>query len=133
MAKILGKNQRVYITTSGSSTAIVGETSSNLNLSADMIEVSDKSSAWKQYIAGMKGGTLDVTVYADSSDAAQMALLRSLIDGDANVSCVVGVSADEGYAFNALVSSIGESNDMGGAVTRSITLQITGEVREVEL
>jgi predicted secreted protein len=133
MAKALGNTKKLYLVKSGSNyTALTGETSSSLNLSTDMIEVSDKTSDWKQYIAGYKGGTADVTIYADDSDEAQKELLLSLRNGTP-VDCFIGNLGSgntpvAGDAFSALVTSIGETYDTGSAIARNISLQITGEV-----
>ena len=130
MGKILGKDYRLYVKASGTDTPLAGESSSNLNLSADVIEVSGKGNAWKEYLAGMKGGTVDATLYADTEDAAQNAVLNALMVGE-KVSCIWGKIDETGYSFEAVVTSLGESADIGGAVTRSISMQITGEVTEL--
>lgn len=133
MGKKLGNARKFYITlASDTKTILAGESSSSLNLSADMIEVSDKSLGWKQYLAGYKGGTADVTIYADEEDAAQKAILKALHDGSELV-CFVGELGSgntpaEGDAFNALVTSIGETYDTGSAIARNVSMQITGEV-----
>lgn len=132
MAKI-GFDKKLYLQVSGSTyTMLKGETSSSFNMSADMIEVSDKETAWKKYVAGYKGGTVDATIYADTEDTTQKAVLSAIFEGT-EVKCFIGeVGASntptDGYAFNALVSSIGETYDTGSAIARSISLQITGEV-----
>lgn len=132
MAKI-GFDKKLYLQLSGSNyTMLKGETSSSFNMSADMIEVSDKEASWKKYVAGYKGGTVDATIYADSTDAAQQELLSAILDGS-EVKCFIGeVGASntpaDGYAFAALVSSIGETYDTGSAIARNISLQITGAV-----
>lgn len=132
MAKI-GFYKKLYLMEEGGDyTMIKGETSSSFNLSADTIEVSDKDTSWKKYVAGYKGGTVDATVYADVEDAAQNELLQSLLNG-AEVKCYIGEIGDgqvpaDGYAFSALVTSIGETYDTGSAIARSISLQITGAV-----
>ena len=132
MAKI-GFSKKLYLVEKGSDyTMLKGETSSSFNLSADTIEVSDKETSWKKYVAGYKGGTVDATIYADVDDIAQNELLRSLFYGE-EVRCFIGELGDgaspvDGYAFSALVTSIGETYDTGSAIARSISLQITGEV-----
>lgn len=132
MAKI-GFDKKLYLQVGGSNyTMLKGETSSSFNMSADMIEVSDKETAWKKYVAGYKGGTVDATIYADTEDTTQKAVLSAIFEGT-EVKCFIGeVGASntptDGYAFNALVSSIGETYDTGSAIARSISLQITGEV-----
>lgn len=132
MAKI-GFDKKLYLQLTGSNyTMLKGETSSSFNLSADMIEVSDKEASWKKYVAGYKGGTVDATIYADTEDSAQKAVLAAIFEGS-EVKCFIGEvgtsnTPTDGYAFAALVSSIGETYDTGSAIARSISLQITGEV-----
>ena len=132
MAKALGNTRKLYIVKSGSNYApLTGETSSSINLSADMIEVSDKAASWKEYLAGYKGGTVDATIFADETDAQQTAILSALHNGT-EVDCFLGELSGNtpatGDAFKALVASIGETYDTGSAIARNISLQITGEV-----
>ena len=129
MAKALGNTRKLYI---GSDYGVLtGETSSSLNLSADMIDVSDKDVAWKEYIAGYKGGTLDATIFADEADEQQKTILSALHNGT-ELDCFIGElksnSPVVGDSFKALVASIGETYDTGSAIARNISLQITGEV-----
>lgn len=133
-----GNIRKMYLTTSsGGSTYtwLKGEQSNNLNLDAEMLEATDKSSQWKQYVPGMKGATADVTVFADNEDAGQKSLLKSLFKGD-KVYCFIGElgsgnTPSEGDIFEAYVSSISTPNENGSLVTRSISLQITGEVQHI--
>ena len=133
-----GNIRKMYLTTSsgGSTYAwLKGEQSNNLNLDAEMLEATDKSSQWKQYVPGMKGATADVTVFADNEDAGQKSLLKSLFKGD-KVYCFIGElgsgnTPSEGDIFEAYVSSISTPNENGSLVTRSISLQITGEVQHI--
>lgn len=132
MAKI-GFEKKLYLQLGGSNyTMLTGETSSSFNMSADMIEVSDKETAWKKYVAGYKGGNVDVTVYADTNDTAQQEILEAIFKGS-EVKCFIGEvgssnTPTDGYAFSALVASIGETYDTGSAIARNISLQITGAV-----
>ena len=134
MAQI-GYTKKLYLKASGSNyTMLAGETSSSINLSADMIEVSDKESSWKKYVAGYKGGTVDATVYADSDDTAQSKLINALMQGT-EVECFIGKASssnapDDGFVFKALVTSVGETYDTASAIARNISLQITGEVSQ---
>lgn len=130
MGKVLGKDYRLYVSTGTAKAPLGGESSSNLNLSADVIEVSDKGNSWKEYLAGMKGGTVDATLYADNEDAAQGAALEALFVGQ-KVECFFGKLEESGYSFEAIVTSLGESADIGGALSRSISMQITGEVEKI--
>ena len=127
----------MYLTTASADKYdwLAGEQSNNLNLEAEMLEATDKSSKWKQYVPGMKGGTAEVTVFANSTDAGQVALLKSLFKGD-KVFCFVGELGDgktptDGETFEAYVSTISTPAENGSLITRSISLQITGEVTHV--
>lgn len=130
MGKVLGKDYRLYVSTGTAKAPLAGESSSNLNLSADVVEVSGKDSSWKEFLAGMKGGTVDATLYADNEDAAQGAALDALMVGE-KVECFFGKLDESGYSFEAIVTSLGESADIGAAVSRSISMQITGEVTKI--
>lgn len=130
MSKILGKDYRLYVKSGSAQTPLAGESSSNLNLLADLIEVSDKGKSWKEFLAGMKSGTVDATLYADNEDAAQNAALDALMVGE-KVECFFGKLDESGYSFEAIVTSLGESADIGAAVSRSISMQVTGEVTKI--
>ena len=133
-----GNKRKMYLTTSGGAstyTWLAGEQSNNLNLDSEMLEATDKSSVWKQYVPGMKGGTAEVTVFADESSMAQTSLLKSLFKGD-KVFCFIGELGSgntpaEGETFEAYVSSISTPAENGSLITRSISLQITGEVNHI--
>lgn len=134
MAIKTGNSMRVYITDSdgGNFTWLAGEQNSSVNLTAEMLDVSDKSTEWKQYLPAMKGGTIDVTVFADDDKTGpQHKLLQSLVNG-AKVYVFVGtLTSDtpaEGDMCAAYVTSIGNTYDTNGVASRSISLQITGEV-----
>jgi predicted secreted protein len=132
MAK-LGNTHKLYLTTGTAYTYVKGETSSSLNLSSDSVEVSDKESRWKKFIAGLIGGTADATLYAENDEnSAQHQLLTALHKGEV-VKCFIGELGEgnaplNGDAFEALVTSIGGTFDNGAVVSRSVSLQITGEV-----
>ena len=113
---------------------ITGEQTSSINLSADMLEVSDKSTEWKQYIPSIKGGTIDATIFADYGDEQQGILMNSLMVGDevyVFLGEVDGGNPVHGYMCAAYVTSISDSFDNAGVVSRSVSLQINGEVQNV--
>ena len=132
-----GNKRKLYLTTSkdaiGQFTWLKGEQSNSLNIDAEMLESTDKSSDWRQFIAGIKGATAEVSVFADNSaDSPQFQLMESLFKGT-SVFCFIGTlgtgeTPAEGDIFEALVSSISTPNEMGSVVTRSVSLQVTGEV-----
>lgn len=137
MAIKTGNSMRVYLTDKGSGgtyTWLAGEQNSSVNLSAEMIDVSDKSTEWKQYLPGMKGGTIDLTVFADDdTNGPQHKLLTALHKG-AQVYVFVGSmgsagnTPSEGDMCAAYVTSIGNTYDNNGVASRSVSLQITGAV-----
>lgn len=131
MAK-LGNVMRAYLKVDGSFAWLTGEQTNSVNLSADAIEVSDKSTDWKQYIAGAKGGTIEITVFADNNDAQQMEAMENFRLG-AEVEFFIGTMGGSpatpasGDAGNAIITNISDTNDYGAVSTRSLSLQITGE------
>lgn len=138
MAIKTGNSMRVYVTdkaSGGSYTWLAGEQNSSVNLSAEMLDVSDKYSEWKQYLPGMKGGTIDVTVFADDDASGPQHKLLSALAKGTQVYVFVGKltgstsqTPSEGDMAAAYVTSIGNTYDNNGVASRSISLQITGAV-----
>lgn len=130
----LGNTRRVYIvtgTSTGTYTVLKGEQSNSVNRSAESIDISDKDSgAWGNSMAGKKSLTVDVTVYADNTDAQQKAILNAFYK-DETVKVFVGkVGSDntptEGELFEAVITSIGDTNDAGAVATRAMSLASKG-------
>lgn len=130
----LGNTRRVYIVTgtaTGTYTVLKGEQSNSVNRSAESIDISDKDSgAWGNSMAGKKSLTVDVTVYADNTDAQQKAILNAFYK-DETVKVFVGkVGSDntptEGELFEAVITSIGDTNDAGAVATRAMSLASKG-------
>lgn len=130
----LGNTRRVYIvtgTSTGTYTVLKGEQSNSVNRSAESIDISDKDSgAWGNSMAGKKSLTVDVTVYADNTDAQQKAILDAFYK-DETVKVFVGkVGSDntptEGELFEAVITSIGDTNDAGAVATRAMSLASKG-------
>lgn len=136
MAK-LGNKRKCYIGTSknGTWSWLKGEQSNNYNLSANQVETSDKSNEWQSFIYGIKGATASVTVFTDNADAEQKKMMAAIMNGT-NVFVFIGElngsAIKEGDAFEALVTSIGETNDNGSVSTRDISLVATGEVTHTD-
>lgn len=129
----LGNTRRVYIVTGTGSTytALKGEQTNSVNRSAESIDISDKDSGdWGSTMSGKKSLTLDVTVYADNTDAQQKALLEAFYKGE-TVKVFVGKvgsnnTPSEGEAFDAVITSIGDTNDSGAVATRAMSLTSKG-------
>lgn len=137
----MGHSRKVYLTDEVVSSAatgvaeddwVTGETTNSVNLNGNLIEVSDKSSgAWQKFISGVKGATIDVNVNVFDTDEKQKQLLASFFAGQKVFVFVGDLSSKTGYACEALISSISETNDNGAVSTRSISLTANGEVKNI--
>ena len=135
---IAGNKMKFYLTNDKQDnvTWLPGEQTSSINLSADMLEISDKSSEWKQYIPSIKGGTIDATIFVDKTSPEQSELYRSLINGTMVYVFLgegdeAGGSMESGFICTAYVTSLSESYDNAGVVSCSVSLQITGQVTKI--
>ena len=133
---MLGNKRKFYVGTAAAGTPptvtyawLAGEQNNSVNLNGNPIEVSDKNTTWQKFIQGMRGGTAEVTVYADDEDAQQMAALDALAAGN-TILCFVGIlgqsAPSAGIAFEAVVNSISDTNDNNAVATRSMSLTVTG-------
>ena len=115
----------MYIVTGdgASYTALKGEQTNSVNRSAESIDISDKDTgAWGSTMAGKKSLTVDVTVYADNTDANQKQLLNAFYL-DQTVKVFIGkLGSDntpaEGEAFDAVITSISDTNDQSSLQSR---------------
>lgn len=129
----LGNTRRVYIVTGeGSSYSVLkGEQTNSVNRSAESIDISDKDTgAWGSTMPGKKSFTLDVTVYADNTDANQKAILKAFYQ-DQTVRVFIGKMSEgntpaEGEVFDAVITSISDTNDAGAVATRAMSLASKG-------
>ena len=134
MAVKSGNKRRVYLTTgsgSGTNTWIAGEQSNSIDYTNNAIDASDKSTEWDQFISGNKSWTVSATFNLDNSSTQQQkVLLQSLISG-ASVRIFVGELGSgngvvEGLAGTGIVSSISETAERNGIITREVTFQGSG-------
>ena len=134
MAK-LGNTMKAYISLSSSYTWLTGEQSNNVNMTADAIEVSDKSTDWRQYIAGAKSGTIEITVFAKNNDPGQKEAIKAFRAGDV-VDVFIGVlsgsTPQSGDAGNAIITSVSDTNEFGAVSTRNLSLQVSGSLTHYE-
>lgn len=137
----LGNKNRVYVTDELATAVasveetnwVQGETTNSVNLNGNQIEVSDKNSgAWQKFIPGVKGATIDATFNTLDTDAKQKALLSSFMTGDTVFLFVGDINAGVGYACEAIISSISESNDNAAVSSRTISFTANGEVKRIE-
>ena len=134
MAVKSGNKRRVYLTTgsgSGTNTWIAGEQSNSIDYTNNAIDASDKSTEWDQFISGNKSWTVSATFNLDNSSTQQQkVLLQSLISG-ASVRIFVGELGSgngvvEGLAGTGIVSSISETAERNGIISREVTFTGSG-------
>lgn len=130
----LGNVRRFYV---GADKAwLAGEQNNSFNRTANPIEVTDKSVIWQQFIAGVRGATASVTVYADDTTGLPQATILASWAAGQKVQCFVGeldtsgtdpviVSGD---AFEAVITSISDTNNNNEVASRDIQLTVSGEV-----
>lgn len=130
----LGNVRRFYV---GADKAwLAGEQNNSFNRTANPIEVTDKSVIWQQFIAGVRGATASVTVYADDTTGLPQATILASWAAGQKVQCFIGeldtsgtdpviVSGD---AFEAVITSISDTNNNNEVASRDIQLTVSGEV-----
>lgn len=132
----LGNNIRAFIRYAGEAAPdpmhwLSGETSNSVNRTAEAVEVSDKRDPWARFIAGKRGGTIEITVYADKDSEAQTTMLENLAAG-VPVEFLIGkVLADNeilGDGGIAIVTAVSDTNDFGAVASRTISLTVTEEL-----
>jgi predicted secreted protein len=133
MAVKSGNKRRVYLTTGSGSTRtwIAGEQSNSIDYTNNALDASDKSTEWDQFISGNKNWTATATFNLDNAASSQQkSLLQSLMNGDA-VSIFIGEigsgsAITEGMAGTAIITSISETAERNGIITREITFTGSG-------
>ena len=130
----LGNARRVYIVTGTTPTYTVmaGEQNNSFNRTAEAIETSDKSTEWAQFISGKKGATAEVTVFLNDLNTDQQHVALSALAAGNTVKVFIGTlstgSPSQGDLFDAIITAISDSNDVGAVATRTISLTATGAV-----
>lgn len=128
-----GNKRRVYLSTGSGNTRtwIAGEQSNSIDYTANALDASDKSTEWDQFISGNKNWTATATFNLDNAASGQQkTLLQSLISGQA-VSIFIGELGSgnaiaEGMAGTAIITSISETAERNGIITREITFTGSG-------
>lgn len=130
-----GNTRKAYLTTakgSGTFTWVAGETSSNISLQSNMLETSDKSSKYADFIAGRISGTASVTVNLDDSATdSQVAMVKAFYNGQKLFVFLGEITETDtpakGTAFEALVSGLDRDYPDDGVITATFNLQVCGE------
>lgn len=131
-----GTAMALYIDESGTLRKIGNLVSNDFDISADMIEVSSKSSAgWKEFIAGDKGATFSFEgIYEEDASLGtserSFGDLYTLLTGTNSLTLVftTNSSGDDKYSAACLLSNLKISSPYNDKVTFSGTAQITGAI-----
>lgn len=107
-----------------------GEQSNTVNRTAEAIDVSDKEDVWAKFIAGKRGATVEITVFADASDTAQSNAIEALVEGTRVEYAIGGIDDSMEPEFGdygiAIVTAVSDTNDYGSVASRTISLTATG-------
>lgn len=90
-------------------------------------DVTPYGESWRKFIAGLKDGTCAVNMFADSDlDVLMFGLLGKLTAFQLNPYGDVG--GETLMTFSAFIQSWALADPVDGAVTKTVNLQISGEV-----
>lgn len=131
-----GNKRKVYLVDNDTSTYVVGQTSGSLSVNDELLDVSDKTHEWSQYVSGKKAWSATAGVNLDNSASAkQIEFLESLIAGTM-VKVFIGVlesgQQSDGVVGEALVASVEDTFDNGSVSSRSINLTGVGPLTVVK-
>jgi hypothetical protein len=126
-----GNKRKVYLVENTTNTYVVGQTSGGFSLNDELLDASDKTHEWAEYISGKKAWSATIGVNLDNTASSmQIKFLESLVEGT-KVKVFIGVlDADkqsDGILGEAFVASVEDTFDNGAISSRSITLTGTGE------
>lgn len=131
-----GNKRKVYLVDDNTNTYVVGQTSGSLSVNDELLDVSDKTHEWSQYVSGKKAWSATVGVNLDNSATAhQIKFLDSLIAGT-KVKVFIGVlngdQQSDGVVGEAYVASVEDTFDNGSVSSRSINLTGVGPLTMVK-
>lgn len=126
-----GNKRKVYLVENTANTYVVGQTSGGFSLNDELLDASDKTHEWAEYISGKKAWSATIGVNLDNTASSmQIKFLESLVEGT-KVKVFIGVlDADkqsDGILGEAFVASVEDTFDNGAISSRSISLTGTGE------
>jgi hypothetical protein len=126
-----GNKRKVYLVENTTNTYVVGQTSGGFSLNDELLDASDKTHEWAEYISGKKAWSATIGVNLDNTASSmQIKFLESLVEGT-KVKVFIGVlDADkqsDGILGEAFVANVEDAFDNGAISSRSITLTGTGE------
>ncbi len=131
-----GSNMALYIDDSGTIKKIANLTSNDLDISADMIEVTSKSSAgWKEFMPGDKGATFTFdAMYEEDTSAGtgekSFSDIYTMLTGGTSATLVFTTNStgDDKFSATCYISSLKLGSPHNDKATFSGTAQITGAI-----
>ena len=101
--------------------------------SADMLDTTDfSSSCFREFIAGLKSGTVSISGDYEPGDTNGQIVLRDAFTSGAVLTGATAVSftvdGTNGFAADSLVTSFSVNSTVEGKSTVSISLQLTGTI-----
>jgi predicted secreted protein len=131
-----GNKRKVYLVEDSTNTYVVGQTSGSFSLNDELLDVSDKTHEWAEYVSGKKSWSATVGVNLDNSASKkQINFLESLVAGT-KVKVFIGVlegdQQSDGMIGDALVASVEDTFDNGSVSSRSISLTGVGPITMVK-
>lgn len=116
----------------GSDVTIAHLTSiSGISASAETIDITalDSTGGYREFLASFKdGGEVSVSGFFDHEDAGQQALIAAFNDETKDSYAIeFPESVDAKWTFDAVVSAIETSAEVGNAVAFSATLKVSGK------
>ena len=125
-----GNKRKVYLVENTTNTYVVGQTSGGFSLNDELLDASDKTHEWAEYISGKKAWSATIGVNLDNTASSmQIKFLESLVEGT-KVKVFIGVldaeKQSDGILGEAFVASVEDTFDNGAISSRSISLTGTG-------
>lgn len=129
---------KVYLKASGSAVSggdeVDGVNKNSIKINGEQLDVSKfKSDAgWRLFIQGLKGATMEISGFAVPADGPQNLARTSLLTY-ADLWCTIlanpgGTTGQKGFVAQVDVESYNQDGDVGGLVTFTTSLKVTGAV-----
>ncbi len=129
----IGLNAKAYHGAAGANPAdeISKVKEVSISLSSGVAESNTRASAWKQKMAALREGSVEMTLEWDGMSADQAALQTAFLAG--TTKSYKFLDADSGYGIygDFVISSFERSEPLEDAMELSITLDLTGTPTEV--
>ena len=129
---IHGKRANISITSTGGVATLLGPWLKTIGLPRDLdtVEVSHFGSSYKEYVSGLKGGTISLDgMYSSTPDKMLYGIMgtsQTFVYYPGSTAVVAGKYSK--YTGAAILKSYKVNSDIAAAVTFTAELQITGTV-----